>query len=70
MTERFLITEYKTTVTHKINDENEFTQELESYIVFDTNSQAVVGVYGTLEEAQLKIAELKENLKSSPKPRM
>lgn len=70
MTERFLITEHKTTVTHKISDEKEFTQELEIYIVFDTNSQAVVGVYGTLEEAQLKIAELKENLQSSPKPRM
>ncbi|EOA2964183.1 hypothetical protein ACHZHY_001732 [Yersinia enterocolitica] len=70
MTKRFLMTEHKTKVTHKISDGNEFTQELELFIVFDINSQVVIGIYSSLEEAQLKIAELEENLKSSPRPRM
>lgn len=67
---RFLITPHNTVVTHKISDGKEITQELELFIVFDINSQVVVGIYGSLEEAQLKIAELAENLKSSPRPHM
>lgn len=66
----FLITQHKTNVTHKISDWEEITQELEIHIVFDTDSQIVVSIYGSLEEAQLKIEELEENLKSNPKPRM
>ncbi|EAT4593616.1 hypothetical protein M8D54_004971 [Salmonella enterica] len=70
MVKRFLITQHKTTVTHKISDGEEITQELEIHIVFDTDSQIVVSIYGSLEEAQLKIEELEENLKSNPRPRM
>jgi hypothetical protein len=35
--------------------------------VFDIVSQVVIGVYGSLEEAQLKKTELEEKLKSTRK---
>ncbi|HBS5566351.1 TPA: hypothetical protein MAJ91_005351, partial [Klebsiella pneumoniae] len=48
----------------------EITQEIPLYIVFDIISQEIVGIYGSLEEAQLKKAELEEKLKSTLRPRM
>ncbi|AFQ65108.1 hypothetical protein ECP029943810_4623 [Escherichia coli P0299438.10] len=38
--------------------------------MFDIISQEIVGIYGSLEEAQLKKAELEEKLKSTLRPRM
>ncbi|MDH8436744.1 hypothetical protein, partial [Klebsiella variicola] len=48
----------------------EITQEIPLYIVFDIISQEIVGIYGSLEEAQLKKAELEEKLKTTLRPRM
>ncbi|CTV25407.1 hypothetical protein [Escherichia coli] len=57
MTDRFLITPHSTTLTYRIGEGEEITQE-------------IVGIYGSLEEAQLKKAELEEKLKSTLRPRM
>lgn len=70
MTDRFLITSHSTTLTYRIGEGEEITQEIPIHIVFDIVSQVVIGVYGSLEEAQLKKAELEEKLKSTSRPRM
>ena len=70
MTDRFLITPHSTTLTYRVGEGEEITQEINLYIVFDIFSQQVVGVYGSLEEAQLKKTELEEKLKSTSKPRI
>ncbi|MBN9773366.1 hypothetical protein JJV77_08375 [Klebsiella pneumoniae] len=70
MTDRFLITPHSTTLTYRIGEGEEITQEIPLYIVFDIISQGIVGIYGSLEEAQLKKAELEEKLKSTLRPRM
>ena len=70
MTDRFLITPHSTTFTYRIGEGEEITQEIPLYIVFDIISQEIVGIYGSLEEAQLKKAELEEKLKSTRKLRM
>jgi hypothetical protein len=70
MTDRFLITPHSTTLTYRIWEGEEITQEIPLYIVFDIISQEIVGIYGSLEEAQLKKAELEEKLKSTLRPRM
>jgi hypothetical protein len=51
MTDRFLITPHSTTLT-----ESGRRKSLRNplHIVFDIVSQVVIGVYGSLEEAQLK----------------
>ena len=69
MTDRFLITPHSTTLTYRVGEGEEITQEINLYIVFDIFSQQGVGVYGSLEEAQLKKTELEEKLKSTSKPR-
>ena len=58
MTDRFLITPHSTTITYRIGEGEEITQEIPLHIVFDIVSQVVIGVYGSLEEAQLKKTEL------------
>ena len=70
MTDRFLIIPHSTTLTYRIGEGEEITQEIPLYIVFDIISQKIVGIYGSLEEAQLKKAELEEKLKSTLRPRM
>ncbi|EOV9593128.1 MULTISPECIES: hypothetical protein [Enterobacteriaceae] len=70
MTDRFLITPHSTTLTYRVGEGEEITQEINLYIVFDIFSQQVVGVYGSLEEAQLKKNELEEKLKSTSRPRI
>ncbi|HEG1799149.1 hypothetical protein OSL43_13965 [Escherichia coli] len=70
MTDRFLITPHSTTLTYRIGEGEEITQEIPLYIVFDIISQEIVEIYGSLEEAQLKKAELEEKLKSTLRPRM
>ncbi|EHP6185964.1 hypothetical protein ACR6LB_002343 [Escherichia coli] len=70
MTDRFLITPHSTTLTYRVGEGEEITQEINLYIVFDIFSQQVVGVYGSLEEAQLKKTELEEKLKSTSRPRI
>ena len=69
MTDRFLITPHSTTLTYRIGEGEEITQEIPLYM-FDIISQEIVGIYGSLEEAQLKKAELEEKLKSTLRPRM
>jgi hypothetical protein len=66
----FLITPHSTTLTYRIGEGEEITQEIPLHIVFDIVSQVVIGVYGSLEEAQLKKTELEEKLKSTRKLRM
>jgi len=70
MSDRFLITPHSTTLTYRIGEGEEITQEIPLHIVFDIVSQVVIGVYGSLEEAQLKRTELEEKLKSTRKLRM
>lgn len=70
MTDRFLITPHSTTLTYRVGEGEEITQEITLYIVFDIVPQEVVGVYGSLEKAQLKKAALEEKSKSTLRPRM
>ena len=44
MTDRFLITPHSTTLTYRIGEGEEITQEIPLYIVFDIISQEIVGI--------------------------
>jgi hypothetical protein len=68
MTDRFLITPHSTTLTYRIGEGGKSLRKSSSYRV-DIVSQVVIGVYGSLEEAQQK-TELEEKLKSTRKLRM
>lgn len=63
MIDCFLIILYSIIFIYRIGEGEEIIQEIFFYIVFDIIFQEIVGIYGFLEEVQLKKVEFEEKLK-------
>ncbi|WP_205559181.1 hypothetical protein, partial [Pectobacterium brasiliense] len=57
----------KTNLSYRFDGNEETTIELEMHLIFDIVNQRVITVCNSLEEAQIKIEELKKQVSSRPR---
>ncbi|MBA0199456.1 MULTISPECIES: hypothetical protein [Pectobacterium] len=67
MDERYVIAPHKTNLSYRFDGNEEVTIELEMHLIFDTVNQRVITICNSLEEAQIKIEELKRKVSSRPR---
>ncbi|MBE5204370.1 hypothetical protein IG612_17465 [Pectobacterium sp. FL60-S17] len=67
MDERYIIIPHKTNLSYRFDGNEETTIELEMHLIFDIVNQRVITVCNSLEEAKIKIEELKKQVSSRPR---
>lgn len=67
MNEQYVIVPHNTNLSYKFDNNEETIIELEMHLIFDTVNQRVIAVCNLLEEAQIKIEELKRQVSSRPR---